>query len=192
MRLVLISGSELIDQAATIPNLPSHNGIDLMTMNYNNWVSYVTSRGLEGLAFIFTFIYQPMMTAIPAASLRVNPIGNPLNLSTNYGDQMWMAATVAWLSAEEDTSAHSMLIDVMNNVESYVKTTYPNVEPSNFPTGGDIDHVYAPAFFMNDAMYDQLVLQGYGAGTYQRLQRIQKAYDSIGLFPNRTGGFRLT
>jgi hypothetical protein len=162
-----------------------------MTLNYNNWVSYILKQGLKGTTLIFTLIYQPMMTVIPAATLQVNPLGNPLNLSTTYGDQMWMAGTVAWLSAEEDTSAHSMIMAIMNNVESYVKTAYPNVEPSNFPPGGDIGHVYAPAFFMNDAMYDQQVLQGYGPASYQRLQGIQKAYDPIGFF-SRTSGFKLT
>lgn len=104
---------------------------------------------------------------------------------------MWMAGTVAWLSSDQDASAHSMLTTIMNNTESYVKNTYPNFAPSNFPDGGDVDHVYKPAFFMNDAMFDQQVLQGYGSRSYQRLQAVKKAYDPIGFFTNRTGGFKL-
>lgn len=131
------------------------------------------------------------MTSIPAASVNVNPLGNLLNLSTTYGDQMWMAATIAWLTPEGDAAGHSMITDIMSNVELYVKTTYPGVEASNFEPGANVQHEYAPAFFMNDAMYDQQVLQGYGADTYQRLKTVQKEYDPIGFFPGRTGGFKL-
>lgn len=163
-----------------------------MIANYNNWVSYILSKGLLKLSYIFTFIYQPMMISIPAASAANNPLGNLLNLSTTYGDQMWMAATIAWLTPDMDVTAHSMITDIIDNTASYVKTKYPGVQASNFEAGGDVGHEYAPAIFMNDAMYDQQVLQGYGADTYQRLKVVQKEYDPIGFFPGRTGGFKLT
>ncbi|KUJ08458.1 FAD-binding domain-containing protein [Mollisia scopiformis] len=180
-------------RGATIPNLPSTNGTDLMMANYNNWISYVLSQGLlQQSTYIFTLIYQPMMISIPAASAVVNPLGNLLNLSTTYGDQMWMAGTVAWLESEMDTTAHSMLTDIMNDVASYARTKYPGAEASNFEAGGNIQHEYAPAIFMNDAMYDQQVFKGYGSDTYQRLKVVQRKYDPIGFFPGRTSGFNLT
>ena len=55
-----------------------------------------------------------------------------------------------------------------------------------------VDDGYSPPAFMNDAMFDQNVLQWYGNETYQRLKDIQKAYDPIGFFPDRTRGFKLT
>lgn len=44
--------------------------------------------------------------------------------------------------------------------------------------------------FMNDGMYDQLVLQSYGADTYAQLQRIQTTRDPDGFFAKRQGGFK--
>lgn len=166
--------------------------MDLHIANYKNWATYVTEQGLLKATNFFTLIYQPMMISIPAASRIVNPSGNLLDLSTNYGDQMWMAATISWLAPAGDTTGHSMITDIINDVVSYTKATYPNVAPSNFVPGGDQQHIYVPAVFMNDAMADQKVLQGYGDATYQRLKVIQKEYDPIGFFPGRTSGFKLT
>lgn len=178
-------------RGATIPNLPSTNGTDLVNANYVNFVSYVLSQGLLKSLYQFVLIYQPMPYAIPAASARANPLGNLLGLSTDYGDQMWMASTVSWLTSDGDNSGQSMITSIINNVASYVRTTYPGVKASNFQYG-DLQAMFAPATFMNDAMYDQPVLQGYGSATYQRLKAVQKDYDPIGFFPGRTSGFKLT
>ncbi|PVH82788.1 FAD-binding domain-containing protein [Cadophora sp. DSE1049] len=188
-----IYGLRYVLRGATIPNLPAPKGTDLVIANFNNFVSYATSRGLAGLlqpGFIFNFIYQPVTVAIPAASARVNPLGNILGLAPDNGDHMWMAVTVSWLTKLGDTDAYRIATEIMDNVVKYTKQTYPGVKGSNFKTGLP-DDGYQPPIFMNDAMADQKVLQGYGNETYARLKSIQKAYDPIGFFPSRTGGFKL-
>ncbi|CZR53974.1 uncharacterized protein PAC_03857 [Phialocephala subalpina] len=186
-----VYGLRYLLRGTTIPNLPSTNGTDLVNANYNNFVSYVLKLGLLKSFYQFVLIYQPMPYAIPAASERANPLGNLLGLSTNYGDQMWMASTVSWLTSDGDSSGRSMITDIINDVASYVRAGYPNVKASNFQSG-DLQAMFAPATFMNDAMSDQPVLQGYGNATYQRLKSVQKEYDPIGFFPGRTNGFKLT
>tara|TARA_R110002060_G_scaffold19999_1_gene27247 strand:+ start:195 stop:719 length:525 start_codon:yes stop_codon:yes gene_type:complete len=174
--------------------LPAPKGTDLVVANFNNFVSYASSRGLAGLlqpGFIFIFIYQPVPIAIPAASARVNPLGNLLGLSPDNGDHMWMAVTVSWLTTLGDTDAYRIATEIMDNVVKYTKQTCPGVQGSNFKAGLP-DDGYKPPIFMNDAMADQKVLQGYGNETYAKLKNIQKAYDPTGFFPSRTNGFKLT
>jgi hypothetical protein len=146
---------------------------------------------LLDLDFIWNLIYQPMPTLIPAASARVNPSGNLLGLSSNSGDHMWMACTVAWKLSLGDAEATQMAIDIMNKVSTYVQDVYPGVGASKYQPGYAAPPGY-DLIFMNDAMADQPVLQGYGDATYQRLKTIQKEYDQRGIFPQRTNGFKFT
>lgn len=132
-----------------------------------------------------------MPSMIKAASARINPAGNLLGLSPNAGDHMWMACTVGWLTDLGDSDARSYAIDIINGISSYVRDTYPGVEANNYQAGHYDPEGY-DFIFMNDAMADQLVLQGYGDATYQRLKTIQRAYDRMGVFTQRTNGFKLT
>ncbi|CZS99976.1 uncharacterized protein RCO7_01711 [Rhynchosporium graminicola] len=188
-----IYGFRYVLRGSTIPNLPGHSGTDLITANFNNFVSYTSSRGLAGLlqpAFIFNFIYQPIPVAIAAASARINPLGNLLSLSADNGDHMWMAISVSWLTKLGDADGNRLATEIMNNVVTYTKQRYAGVQGSNFIKGVPGDG-YRPSVFMNDAMADQKVLQGYGDETFERLKSVQRAYDPMGFFPSRTGGFKL-
>ncbi|CZT42260.1 uncharacterized protein RSE6_02118 [Rhynchosporium secalis] len=188
-----IYGFRYVLRGSTIPNLPGHSGTDLITANFNNFVSYTSSRGLAGLlqpAFIFNFIYQPIPVAIAAASARINPLGNLLSLSADNGDHMWMAISVSWLTKLGDADGNRLATEIMNNVVTYTKQRYAGVQGSNIIKGVPGDG-YRPSVFMNDAMADQKVLQGYGDETFERLKSVQRAYDPMGFFPSRTGGFKL-
>ena len=189
------SQAMLIYQGTTIPNLAGTNGTDLVNAHWNNFVSYVEDRrtlaSLLQLDFIWILIYQPLPALIATASARINPAGNLLNLSPNSGDHMWMACSVAWKLSLDDSDASTMGVDIIDNIASYTRETYPGVKPSNFKAG----YVAPPGYdliFMNDASADQPVLQGYGDAIYQRLKFIQKKYDQKGVFPQRTNGFKLT
>lgn len=84
-----------------------------------------------------------------------------------------------------------MAVDIINGISTYIQEAYPGVEASKYQPG----YVAPPGYdliFMNDAMADQPVLQGYGDATYQRLKYIQKEYDPMGVFPQRTNGFKFT
>jgi hypothetical protein len=128
---------------------------------------------------------------IPAASARINPSGNLLGLSPNAGDHMWMGCTVAWKTSLGDSDAHNDAVNIMNQISTYAQNAYPGVSASKYQAGHFAPEGYN-MIFMNDAMADQSVLGGYGDATYQRLKNIQRAYDRMGMFPQRTNGFKLT
>lgn len=173
----------------TVPNLSGTNGSNLLMANFANFQTYTTKALTLKLDMIANFIYQPIPIAIAAASAAINPSGNLLGLNPNNGDHMWMAITVSGLTALEDDDAAQIATDVMNNVVSYTQTKYAGARSSN-SRNTDNSGQYTPQIFMNDAMAGQNVLQGYGSGTFQRLQSIQNAYDPTGFFFSRTGGFR--
>jgi hypothetical protein len=192
----------LTHQGQTVPNLPGRAGMDLLNANYQNFRNYAIKSKLDldltkldlgaivDVTSTFNLIFQPIPHNIPARSAEANPTGNLLNLSANNGDHMWMACTVSWSSSAHDIWAYEKTTDIMNNLVSYTKSTYPDVAASNFRSG-TLSDGYMPSVFMNDAMADQKVLEGYGSTTYARLKSIQHMYDPIGLFPTRTGGFKL-
>jgi hypothetical protein len=130
-----------------------------------------------------------MPYAIPAASATVNPAGNILGLSPSFGDHVWMEYDISWLTSSSDDLAHSMAINITDSIDAYAQSTYAGVSNSNYKEGNVTWEEYSPTF-LNDAMYDQLPLQSYGEETYERLKGIQKKYDTNGLFPSRTGGFK--
>ncbi len=104
---------------------------------------------------------------------------------------MWMACTIAWKLSLGDSVASTMAVDIINNIANYTRNTYPGVQASNYKAG----YVAPPGYdliFMNDAMADQPVLQSYGNDTYYRLKSVQKEYDQMGVFPQRTNGFKFT
>ena len=104
---------------------------------------------------------------------------------------MWMACSVAWKLSLDDSDASTMGVDIIDNIASYTRETYPGVEASHFKAGYSAPAGY-DLIFMNDAMAGQPVLQSYGDATYQRLKSVQKEYDQMGVFPQRTNGFKLT
>jgi hypothetical protein len=143
------------------------------------------------LDFIWILIYQPVPALIATASARINPAGNLLGLSPSSGDHMWMACSIAWKLSLGDSDAGNMAVDIIDNIASYTREIYPGVEASHFEAGYSAPAGY-DLIFMNDAMAGQLVLQSYGDATYQRLKSVQKEYDQMGVFPQRTNGFKLT
>jgi hypothetical protein len=146
---------------------------------------------LLNAGFIFSLAFQPMPIAIPAASQQVNPLGNPLGLSPEYGDHMWMEYDISWLAEVNDDIAHGMSMNITESILAYTKTNYAGVRNSHYRSGNLAEVQYNPVF-LNDAMYDQKPLQSYGQETYEQLKGIQEAYDPAGLFPTRTGGFKFT
>lgn len=204
--LASIYGFRYLLRGQTIPNLPGRIGTDLLNANYQNFKDYAIKSKLDldnlanldlgavvDVSSIFNLIFQPMPFGIPAMSARANPAGNLLNLSPDNGDHLWMACTVSWSSPARDAWAYNKTTEIMDNIVKYAQATqarYPGIRASNFKAGAANDD-YTPPIFMNDAMADQQVLQGYGSATYSRLKTIQRTYDPSGFFPSRTGGFKL-
>jgi hypothetical protein len=183
-----------VTKGITLPNFPSTAGKDLYNYHFETWKHYVfpdNLRGLLNLGFIFSIAFQPLPVGIAEASKTVNPLGNVLGLAPEFGDHVWMEYDISWLSGLNDDLVHSMAMDITDSILQYSKTTYAGVLPSHYQTG-DVEEVSYNPIFLNDAMYDQKPLESYGQATYDRLKRIQQAYDPSGLFPSRTSGFKFT
>lgn len=187
-----IYGLRYLIRGTTLPNLPGTTGKDLYNYHFESWKAYVFPKDLTtllNLGFIFSMAFQPMPYAIPAASQKVNPMGNALGLSPEFGDHVWMEYDISWLTAPNDNLAHSMAMNITSSIDAYAQRKYAGVLNSHYKSGNVMWEEYNPTF-LNDAMYDQKPLQSYGQARYDRLKRIQKTYDPSGLFPTRTGGFK--
>jgi hypothetical protein len=147
------------------------------------------AEGPSHPGFIFSVTFQPMPIAIPEAS---NAAGsNALGLSPAGGDRMWMEYDISWLTALGDSDAHAMAQNITASIDAYAQANYAGVQNSHYESGDLYDAGYKP-IFLNDAMYDQLPLQSYAEGNYERLKSIHDAVDPDGFFATRTGGFKYT
>lgn len=119
-----------------------------------------------------------------------NAGGSGLHQNVADGDKMFMQYTTSWYTAAEDKTAHNTAIAITNDLDSYVREKYPDVNASNSCEGTNKGK-YTP-IFMNDAMYDQKPLQSYGAETYARMKTVRDQVDPGNFFVKRTGGFKFT
>lgn len=144
------------------------------------------------LGYVYTIAFQPIPTAIAKQSLAIGG-PNPLSLKPENGDLMWMEYDIAWLASGADKISHNTAMSITSTIDAYVRKTYGGMKNSNAVEGTEKSEPgleYGPVF-LNDAMFDQDPLRSYGSENYERLKRIQKEVDSDGLFPSRTGGFKL-
>lgn len=100
--------------------------------------------------------------------------GNALGL--NASDQTWFTLDTAYWSAADDDSAHNATRGILDRIESVSRS----------------DGNYLPYQFMNDASFDQDVIQHYGAANVQKLKSVQEKYDPDLVFRKLVpGGFKL-
>lgn len=99
---------------------------------------------------------------------------------------------MSWLTALGDKTAQNLARAVIQEVDTYAKTTYPGV-PSTHSAGGArpnwLFEQYSPTF-LNDAMFDQKPLQSYGQANYNRLKSIWQSVDPAGFWSTRMNGFK--
>lgn len=153
------------------------------------WKSYVTMELSSHIDCIFSLAFQPLPYLIPAASQAAG--GNALAMDPAAGDRLWMEYDVSWLTGLTDNDAHVMAMNITKEIDEHVATNYAGVPNSHY-VSGDMAAAAQTPIFLNDAMYDQLPLQSYGNGSYERLKAIQQTLDPTGFFSGRTGGFKFT
>jgi hypothetical protein len=196
-----IYGFRYLIRGTTLPNLPAPDGVDLYQYHHDTWKQYVTGgspllnllgldlpavlHGLFNSAHVYSMAFQPF----PSASQRMNPSGNILGLDPKFGDHVWMEYDISWLSALSDQAAFAVAMNITASIDAYAKAKYTGVRNTGYVAGELEEEEYNPTF-LNDAMFDQQPLRSYGESTFERLGRIQKAYDPEGLFPRRTKGFK--
>ena len=90
-----------------------------------------------------------------------------------------------------DDTAYSLAKGITNILEDYAQAKFAGVKNTHYVSGDVMQEEYNPLNY-SEATFDQSPLQTYGTATYTRLKGIQTAYDPIGFFPSRTGGFVFT
>lgn len=175
----------------TFPNMPMPKMSTFLNDHFTTVEKATTTGSLvDPLDLrLFTFTVQPMSHLIAQASQ--NAGGNALGLDPNAGDRVWMEYDIAWLSPLCDEQCPGFVRTISNSLHDLHEKNYLGVYPTNYKSGNLKDVSYKP-IFMNDAMYDQKVLQSYGEETYQRLKATHSAYDPAGFFATRQKGFGFT
>ncbi|TVY68869.1 putative FAD-linked oxidoreductase, partial [Lachnellula suecica] len=194
---VNLYGLRYLIRGTTLPNLPSPLGPALFLEHYNTWKSYVLSNNLLHPGFIFSLAFQPLPAVIPSHATAAG--GNALGMDERNGDFMWMEYDISWLTPLSDNEAHAMAMNITSTVQEMVKQKYggrglmnSNAQPGGAVVGEGDGKGGQGLVFLNDAMYDQLPLQSYGMGNYERLKGVQQAIDPRAFFAGRTGGFKFT
>ena len=100
--------------------------------------------------------------------------GNALGLDSV--NQTWFVLDTGHWFADDDEEAHNATREIHARIETVTHT----------------DGNYLPYQFMNDASYDQEVIEHYGAANIQKLKEIQQEYDPELVFQKLvSGGFKL-
>ncbi|KAF2681995.1 FAD-binding domain-containing protein [Lentithecium fluviatile CBS 122367] len=101
-------------------------------------------------------------------------VGNPLGIRDVK--QLWGAFSTGWWSADDDAQAHTLTKALVVRVETLTRRS-----------GQHLDYL-----FMNDADWDQKVLQSYGDKSLSRLRQVNYKYDPTAVFQRLVrGGFKL-
>ena len=115
---------------------------------------------------------QPISASVSRAGAHRG--GNALGLQAS--DQTWFTLDTAYWSSTDDEAAHNATRGILARIESATRA----------------DGNYLPYQFMNDASYDQNVIEHYGAGNVRRLKTVQRNYDPDLVFRKLVpGGFKL-
>ena len=100
--------------------------------------------------------------------------GNALGLQATA--QTWFTLDISYYSAADDEAAHNATRGVLARIENATRR----------------DGKYLPYQFMNDASFDQDVIEHYGVENVRRLKTVQDCYDPDRVFQTLVpGGFKL-
>lgn len=157
---------------------------------YNTYKSFAFASDLSSLDIqVFSFAIQPIPAGLSAASAKAG--GNRLGLDAKHGDIIFMEHDVSWLNPTCDTRCPQLLAQLVDQLQADEQAKYKGIPPTHYQSG-DVDFVSHNPIFMNDGMFDQKVLESYGADTYAKLKSIQGKYDPKGFFAKRQGGFKFS
>ncbi|KAF2788462.1 putative FAD-binding oxidoreductase [Melanomma pulvis-pyrius CBS 109.77] len=116
--------------------------------------------------------FQPISSSLVEAGVARG--GNALGLSRV--NQTWLVLDVGWSNAKDDFSAHSATGSILNKIVSETKSSGKAL----------------PYIFMNDASWDQKVIESYGHVQVTKLKLARQRYDPSLVFTRLVrGGFKL-
>lgn len=125
----------------------------------------------------FSVDMQPLPAAI--GKITESKGGNAMGLTASDPDRIILIFQGAWNLASEDEKVFKIARELTEWLDEVV--------PQWMEEAGMPKDMYMP-YFINDAMYDQPVLQSYS--NYEKFKALQKSVDPNGLFSTRTGGFK--
>ena len=183
-----------------VPSIPRYRSIEsqkaeTLAANFICRVDWFTTT-LKPTASLYSKVENVLKTApelqtltsltAGAMALAIQPIsatvahtghrrgGNALGLQATA--QTWFTLDVSHYSSTDDEAAHNATRGVLARIESVTKS----------------DKKYLPYQFMNDASFDQDVIEHYGAANVRKLKAVQERYDPKRVFQTLVpGGFKL-
>jgi hypothetical protein len=92
-------------------------------------------------------------------------------------NQTWLVLDIGWWKEEDDAVAHNATRSLLNKIEQATKA----------------EDTYMRYIFMNDASWDQPVIDHYGTNNVRRMRQVRSKYDPKSVFYNLVpGGFKLS
>ena len=120
--------------------------------------------------------WQPIPEMWKQASLRTNPVGNPLGFDSLDGFHIAWVGIVMWNESRYDSAVADWVTSVTDAIDDAAKA----------------EGLYHPFKYMNDAAGSQDVFLGYGVNSQERLLQVSRKYDPDRVFQILTqGGFRI-
>jgi hypothetical protein len=117
--------------------------------------------------------FQPISASLVQAGLDRG--GNVLG--HDKVDQTWLVLDGGWFNEKDDKKAHELVAAIMKKIEKETKKA----------------NAYIRYQFMNDASWDQPVIDHYGTNNVRFLRQVRRKYDPSMVFKKLvTGGFKLS
>jgi hypothetical protein len=128
-------------------------------------------RALTGGTLVLGF--QPISSKLVQAGLDRG--GNVLG--HDNVNQTWLVLDIGWWREEDDTVAHDATRSLIEKIEKATKA----------------DNSYLRYIFMNDASWDQAVINHYGTNNVRFMHQVRAKYDPSFTFHDLvSGGFKLS
>jgi hypothetical protein len=92
-------------------------------------------------------------------------------------NQTWLVLDIGWWREEDDATAHNATCALLQKIEKVTRAS----------------NSYIRYIFMNDASWDQAVLDQYGSNNVEYMRQVREKYDPLYTFHDLVnGGFKLS
>jgi hypothetical protein len=92
-------------------------------------------------------------------------------------NQTWLVLDIGWWREEDDATAHNATRALLQKIEKVTRAS----------------NSYIRYIFMNDASWDQAVLDQYGSNNVEYMRQVREKYDPLYTFHDLvSGGFKLS
>ncbi|KAF1828922.1 FAD binding domain-containing protein [Decorospora gaudefroyi] len=162
----------------TVPYIASR---PQMYSEIRDQLANITATFLNTLPLIRAIQFSVDFQPLPALFGQISESkgGNAMGLTASDPDRIILIYQGAWNSPEDDELAYELAREITAWLDEVVPVW---MEEAGLPPD-----MYLP-LFINDAMFDQPVLQSYRE--YEKFEALQRSVDPDGLFRTRFGGFK--